>query len=127
MYRIIEAEKANFTVTRMTGLLGVSRSGFYKWRAAGLASPSPAQQRRAVIDAKVKVFYDASDQVYGAPRILADLREDGVRISRKTVAASMPRQQLVGISPPPIQPGHHRDRPGRAPSQRPGGPQIRPR
>ena len=44
MYRVIEAEKANFTVTRMTGLLGVSRSGFHKWRASGLASPSPAQK-----------------------------------------------------------------------------------
>jgi putative transposase len=63
MYRVIEAEKANFTVTRMTGLLGVSRSGFYKWRAAGLTSPSPAQQRRAMVDAKVKAFHDASDQV----------------------------------------------------------------
>jgi hypothetical protein len=52
-----------------------------------------------VIDAKVKVSYDASDQVYGAPRILADLWEDGVTISRKTVAASTRRQQLAGISP----------------------------
>ena len=99
MYRVIEAQKANFTVTRMTGLLGVSRSGFYKWRAASLAGPSPAQQRRAVIDAKVKAFHDASDQVYGSPRILADLREDGMAISRKTVAASMRRQHLAGISP----------------------------
>jgi transposase InsO family protein len=37
--------------------------------------------------------------VYGSPRILADLREDGEVISRKTVAASMRRQQLAGISP----------------------------
>ena len=37
--------------------------------------------------------------MYGAPRILADLRDDGEVISRKTVAASMRRQQLVGISP----------------------------
>ncbi|WP_324612499.1 IS3 family transposase, partial [Mycolicibacterium mucogenicum] len=34
-----------------------------------------------------------------APRILADLREDGEVISRKTVAASMRRQRLAGISP----------------------------
>jgi transposase InsO family protein len=99
MYRVIEAQKANYTVTRMTGLLEVSRSGFYKWRAAALAGPSPAQQRRIVIDAKVKEFHDASDQVYGSPRILADLREDGMAISRKTVAASMRRQRLAGISP----------------------------
>jgi hypothetical protein len=96
MYRVIEAEKANFTVTRMTRLLEVSRSGFYKWRAAGLAGPSPAQQRREVIDAKVKAFHDASDQVYGAPRILADLREHRVRISRKTVAARCAASSWLG-------------------------------
>lgn len=84
---------------RMTGLLEVSRSGFYKWRATQAAGPTPAQQRREAIDAMVKGFHAASDQVYGSPRILADLRADGVRVSRKTVAASMRRQRLAGISP----------------------------
>jgi hypothetical protein len=36
--------------------------------------------------------------VYGSLRILADLRGEGVRISRKTVTASMRRQRLAGIS-----------------------------
>ena len=99
MYRLIEAQKAEFTVMRMTGLLEVSRSGFYKWRATQAAGPTPAQQRREAIDAMVKGFHAASDQVYGSPRILADLRADGVRVSRKTVAASMRRQRLAGISP----------------------------
>ena len=99
MYRIIDAEKANFTIVRMTGLLEVSRSGFYKWRAAQQAGPTPTQQRREVIDAKIAGFHAASDQVYGAPRILADLRADGEVISCKTVAASMRRQRLAGISP----------------------------
>ncbi|WP_110767524.1 IS3 family transposase, partial [Mycolicibacterium mucogenicum] len=40
-----------------------------------------------------------SDGVNGAPRILADLREDGWVVSCKTVAASLRRQGLFGISP----------------------------
>jgi putative transposase len=96
---VIEAEKATYAVTRMCELLEVSRSGFYKWRAGRDAGPTPAQLRRRELDTKVAAFHRASDGVYGAPRILADLRADGARVSRKTVAASLRRQQLAGISP----------------------------
>lgn len=83
----------------MCELLEVSRSGFYKWRKNQGAGPSPAALRRAELDAKVAAFHKASDGVYGAPRILADLRDDGETVSRKTVAASLRRQGLAGISP----------------------------
>lgn len=96
---MIEAQKAIYTVTRMCELLEVSRSGFYKWRKYPDGGPSPARQRRAEIDAKVADFHTASDGVYGAPRSLADLRAAGERVSRKTVAASLRRQHLAGISP----------------------------
>jgi putative transposase len=61
--------------------------------------PSPSRQRRAELDAKAADFHEDSDGVYGAPRILADLRAVGTRVSRKTVAASLRRQRLAGISP----------------------------
>ena len=96
---MIEAEKATYTIKRMCALLEVSRSGFYKWRKARDAGPTPTQQRRTELDAKVAAFHQASDGVYGAPRICADLRADGETVSRKTVAASMRRQKLAGISP----------------------------
>jgi transposase InsO family protein len=99
MFRLIDAEKTNYTITKMISLLDVSRSGYYKWVAARVAGPSPTSVRRAGLDVKVAAFHAASDDVYGAPRILADLREDGEIVSRKTVAASMKRQQLHGISP----------------------------
>jgi transposase InsO family protein len=98
-YRVIEAQKAIYTVKRMCELLEVSRSGFYQWRKTRDGGPSPAQQRRAELDAKVAAFHKASDGVYGAPRILADLRDDGETVSRKTVAAALRRQGLAGISP----------------------------
>lgn len=96
---MIEAEKANYPITRMCALLEVSRSGFYKWRSNRGRGPTPAQQRRAELDAKVATLHKASDGVYGTPRILANLRDDGETVSRKTVAASLRRQGLAGISP----------------------------
>jgi putative transposase len=96
---VIEAEKASYAIKRMCELLEVSRSGYYKWRRACESGPSPTAARRVEVDAKVAAFHEASDGVYGAPRILADLRADGETVSRKTVAASMRRQGLAGISP----------------------------
>lgn len=83
----------------MCELLEVSRSGYYKWRKSRDSGPTLAQQRRAELDAKVAKFHAASDGVYGAPRILADLRDDGEQVSRKTVAASLRRQGLAGVCP----------------------------
>jgi putative transposase len=74
-------------------VLGVSESWFYKWRDR---PPTPRQQRRERLDADVRRAYLDSDGDYGSPRVRADLREGGWRVSTKTVAASMARQGLVG-------------------------------
>ena len=96
---MIEAEKATYTVQRMCELLEVSRSGFYKWRAGRDRGPTSVTAAARRARRQGRRVHAASDGVYGAPRILADLRADGVRVSRKTVAASLRRQRLAGISP----------------------------
>ena len=53
---------------------------------------------------KIKVAHDASDAVNGSPRIVADLREAGEVVSRKTVAKLMRENGIRGISPRPWQP-----------------------
>jgi putative transposase len=98
-YRLMDAEKASHPVARMADLLTVSRSGYYAWTKREQAGPSPAQQRRHQLTTKIITFHDASDQVYGSPRILADLREAGEQVSRKTVAKLMRSNGIVGISP----------------------------
>jgi putative transposase len=75
--------------------LDVSESWFYKWRDR---PPTPAEQRRAALDAKVhEIFEDSGGEpgTYGSPRIHAELRELGWKVTEKTVAASMARQGLV--------------------------------
>jgi putative transposase len=93
------AEKANFEIARMARLLQVSRSGFYDWARRQAAGPTPAQQRRADLTAKIVRFHADSDRTYGAPRILADLREAGEHVSGKTVAKLMKAAGIAGISP----------------------------
>ncbi len=95
----MDAEKATYPITRMAELLDVSRSGFYDWQRRRCAPPSPARQRRAALTEQIIGFHAASDHVYGSPRILADLRENGQVVSAKTVAKLMRANGIVGISP----------------------------
>lgn len=92
----MHAEKSNFSIGRMARLLEVSRSGFYAWAKR---SPSAQAVRRERIEQKIVWFHGESDEVFGAPRILADLRDDGETISQKTVAKTMRRLGLRGICP----------------------------
>ena len=72
--------------------LELSESWFYKWRKR---RPTQREERRVTLDAAVKRSFDASGGRYGSPRVLADLVEDGWRVSKKSVEASMARQGLV--------------------------------
>ncbi len=92
----MRVEKSNFTVKRMARLLDVSRSGFYAWLKR---KPAERTVRRERIEKKVIWFHSESDEVSGAPKILADLREDREIISRKTVAKVMRQLGLRGICP----------------------------
>jgi putative transposase len=72
--------------------LGVSRSWFYKWRGGGLG---PRAQRRGRLAAEVARLFGLHDGKYGSPRITADLRDGGWRVSANTVAALMREQHLA--------------------------------
>ncbi|MDO5629769.1 MAG: IS3 family transposase [Mobilicoccus sp.] len=98
-FELMAREKANFEISRMARLLGVSRQGYYAWVTRAQGGPGPQAARREEIDAAVRASHAASDGVYGAPRIAADLRAGGLSVNVKTVAASMRRQGLEGISP----------------------------
>ena len=74
----MRVEKSNFTVVRMARLLEVSRSGFYAWLKRPVSARTVRQTELAF---EVTKHFAASDDVYGAPRILADLREAGEAVS----------------------------------------------
>jgi putative transposase len=72
--------------------LGVSRSWLYKWRGGALP---PRAQRRECLKAEVARLFTEHEGKYGSPRITADLREAGWRVSENTVAALMREQHLA--------------------------------
>lgn len=95
----MHAEKHDHQITRMARLLNVSSSGYYAWVARGGKPVGSRAVRQRVIDAKVRKVYAESGDVYGAPRVAAQLDREGIKVNKKTVAASMRRQGLEGISP----------------------------
>src|SRR5579859_959126 len=66
--------------------LGVSRSWYYKHRGGTLP---PRAARRERLKAEVKRLFAVHKGKYGSPRIAADLRDAGWRVSENTVAALM--------------------------------------
>ena len=87
--------------TLSCALLGVSLSWFYKWvaRAAGPGAVTglhtTRDRRRDTVDRAVRVAFAKARGAHGSPRLLHDLRDEGWRVSEKTVADSMRRQGLV--------------------------------
>ncbi|MGH7041501.1 MAG: IS3 family transposase [Acetobacteraceae bacterium] len=72
--------------------LGVSQAWFYKWRHG---DGSPRRKRRNALAATIAYLFAKHKRTYGSPRITADLRDMGWRVSVNTVAALMAEQGLV--------------------------------
>jgi hypothetical protein len=90
-FAFIRAEKASFPIAPMCRLLGVTRQGDYAY-----AGRPPPELRAAEVALRVEVarIHEESRRTYGSPRVLAKLRADGVRVSKKRVERSMRAQGL---------------------------------
>lgn len=79
----------------MSRTLGVSRSGFYAYHSR------PLSNRQVTDDAladRIAIIHEASKQTYGAPRIHAELAEDGIQVGRKRIERLMKAKGLRGVS-----------------------------
>jgi putative transposase len=92
-YAFMGNHSGTFRVSSMSRVLQVSRSGFYAWRKRQ-SRPSPRQQRRNHMDDAVKKAFEAKKGRSGSPGLTRDLADAGQHYDRKTVAASMRRQEL---------------------------------
>jgi putative transposase len=96
-YRFIAAEKANYPISLMSRLLGVSRQGFHAWERR---APSQRSLEDAFLTERIREIHGQARGVYGAPRIHAELRmAHGIRVSRKRVERLMRQAGISGLVP----------------------------
>jgi hypothetical protein len=93
MAGFIVAQRAEHGVAHATACraLGVSQAWLYKWRHG---DASPRHARREQLTAAIRQLFAAHKSAYGSPRITADLRAAGWRVSENTVAQIMREQHL---------------------------------
>jgi putative transposase len=92
-YKLIDAEKANYSVSMLCKVLGVSRSGYYAWRER---SPSKRERENADLTERIREIHHRSRGTYGYLRVHAELRALGERCNRKRVARLMRKDGLRG-------------------------------
>ena len=78
----------------MCRVFAVSSSGYYAWAKR---EPSARAIRDAQLTARIRFYHARSRGAYGAPNILEDLREEGVRVGKKRVARLMKADGLRGV------------------------------
>ena len=91
MFAWIDAEKAEFPITKLCRYLQVSPSGFYAARGRPESTHTRTDRRLRVL---VRASFDESRQRYGSPRIHKDLIEQAERVSRKRVIRLMQEDGL---------------------------------
>ena len=79
----------------MCRLLGVSPSGYYAWRNR---EPSPRSRRDEELKARIQAIHTWSRGTYGAPRIHAELADEGTHVGRKRIARLLRELGLTGVS-----------------------------
>jgi putative transposase len=94
----------------MCRVLGVSTSGYYAWRNRRSSERDRIDQMLAE---KIRSIHAFSRETYGAPRVHAELRDQGIRIGYKRVARLMRAEGLQGVSRRPRFRTTRRDRDAR--------------
>ena len=81
----------DYPVLELCSVLGLSRSGYYKWLQD---RPSARAQANRALSARINALHQHNRHCYGSPRITAALRQEGLRVGKNRVARLM---RLSGI------------------------------
>lgn len=92
--QFVEDHQRRHGVKRLCDILGLARSSFYYWRRTAVTRAA-RQTVEAGLAARIRKIHQDSDGTYGAPRITAELRDEGgPAVNHKRVARIM---RTIGI------------------------------
>ena len=85
-YLSIDRHRGQYPVGMMCQALRVSRSGYYAWR---MRPESERSREDRKLTKEIRRIHSQSKGTYGSPRIVAELRSEGLRHGRRRVARLM--------------------------------------
>jgi transposase InsO family protein len=101
---VIEQLRAEYPVSVLCRVLGVARSGYVAWRDP---APGEREQADAALLPVLRQAFVASEETYGSPRLLRDLRDAGFVVNHKHVERLMREHAIV---PHPVRRARQRKR-----------------
>ncbi len=96
-YRFLKEMEGQFCVSALCRALQVTRSGYYAWRQR---EPPGRQREDEALLGRIGHFFERSRQTYGSPRILRDLKEEGLTCGKQRVARLMRQAGLRAVVTP---------------------------
>ena len=85
--------KGDYPIRLLCTVLDVAVSGYYRWRSR---PRSAREEHDQVLAEQIATAHRKSRHTYGAPRIVEELRDSGVRISRRRCARLLRERGLRG-------------------------------
>ncbi|WP_372441906.1 IS3 family transposase [Actinoplanes campanulatus] len=94
-FQFVADHQQRYGVKRLCQILGVARSSYYYWQA-GAPARAARQAADTMLAAQIRTIHTA-DTTYGAPRITAELRDQGTPVNHKRVERVMRGIGLQGL------------------------------
>jgi len=95
-YALIAEEKTRHPVSRLAGVLDVSRTGYHAWEKRPVSATRTEDEQ---LNVRIKEIHTASFGIYGAPRVHAELADAyGINVGKKRVARLMRELGIQGVS-----------------------------
>jgi putative transposase len=91
----VKAHQGEYPITTMCRVLEVSTSGYYAWLKRARSQRARDDE---TLSQRIKKIHTRSKGTYGAPRIHAQLAQEGTHVGRKRVARLMRAANIRGVS-----------------------------